>query len=149
MIKKDKRYKKVYTACVVVSLITLVCVIGLLIFFSYNKASIGQTNFLILTISLVLLIITSMIFAFASLFGYLNIPEVLVERKDDEITIFLPKNKQETIKIDSILNISIKKKLFARSTKVLIITTDSKEYNLEDVEKIDEGKEKLLEMINK
>jgi len=141
-IKKDKKYFGVYLTCVICATILTIGVIAFVIYF------LVKDDFKIWLISIPLLAIIADLFAFNSFIGYMKTPEIVLEVKGEKI-ILTPDRKKETteILINDVKSLELKRPIFCRSGKRMIISTITQRYYLEDIYKIEEAYDELLNVL--
>lgn len=141
-IKKDKKYFGIYLACVIIASILTVSVVVFMIFMA-RQDDIKWFIFFIPVFAIV-----GDLFAFNSLIGYLKTPDLILKIDDDSITFTPDKTKENvTLKFSEIKGLQVIRPLICRSGKTIVINTEDKKYKLEDVNKITEAYNMLVEKI--
>ena len=141
-IKKDKKYFGIYLSCVIIATILTILVIVFMIYMA-KQDDIKWFIFLIPIFAII-----GDLFAYNSFIGYLKTPDLILKIGEDSIT-FTPDKTKEIVelKFSEIKGLEIKRPLICRSGKTIIINTDDKKYNLEDVNNINEAYNMLVEKI--
>ena len=141
-IRKDKKYFVVYLSCVIIATILTI----LTVIFMIYMAKQDEIKWFIFIVPV--FAILGDLFAYNSFIGYVKTPDLILKIDEDSITITPDKTKEiVTLKFYEIKGVQVVRPLICRSGKTIIINTDSKKYNIEDVDNIDEAYNMLVEKI--
>lgn len=135
MIIKDKKYKIVYLTTLIAYTIILIALIALFVFIikrDFEKDGMYITFFVCFGIT-VGLVILGYVLGGRSLYGYLKLPDVLVDINGDSVIINTSKTNTVTVSKSDIKNVEVVKILLSRSTKALKIETENDAYYLKDI----------------
>jgi len=141
-IKKDKKYFGIYLACVIIATILTILVIIFMVFMAKQD----DIKWFIFFIPIFAII--GDLFAYNSFIGYLKTPDLILKIDEDSITFTPDKTKETvTLKFSEVKGLQVIRPLICRSGKTIVINTENKKYNLEDVNNIDEAYNLLVEKI--
>ena len=141
-IRKDKKYLGIYLTCVILATILTIAVIIFLVYMSKQD----KVNWVVFIVPI--FAVLGDLFAYNSLIGYLKTPDLILKIEEDSITFTPDKTKKTvTLKFDEIKGLQVVRPLICRSGKTIIINTENEKYKLEDVNKVDEAYNLLVENI--
>lgn len=147
---KDESYFKIYLSCIIIDGILTAGVIVLDVF---SIISLIQTGFslsvFILILALLLIVSFANVLAWNSMLGYLATPEVVLETKEDEVTLTPDRMKHSiSVKKSEIKKVELVRPMVCRSGKRIVVFTESDAYHLEDVKDTEESFKSLEDWAN-
>lgn len=150
MIVKDKKYYTVYLAAIILEII-LVCLSIVFVLFVIIKSEGMESAYKIIlaffSVMAFLLSLFGLSLGTLSMRGYLSIPDVLIEIKD-ELIVNLDNNKTINLKREDIKSIEKGFALFSRSSYYINIETKNSIYQIKDVYRINESIDELKKWYN-